>query len=68
MKTFGQAGTGIFPAPTAIEKEVKSRYQVSVVGRVGSVTERFYAISVERKLKHPAVITICETATNKLFV
>jgi len=67
MKTFGQAGAGIFPAPTAIEKEVKGRYQVSIVGRVDSVTERFYAISVERKLKNPAVITICEAAANRLF-
>lgn len=68
MKTFGQAGAGIFPAPTAIEKEVKARYQVSIVGRLGSVTERFYAISVERKLKNPAVITICEAAAHRLFV
>jgi LysR family transcriptional activator of nhaA len=31
------------------------------------VRERFYAISVERKLKHPAVIAISEAAQQKLF-
>jgi LysR family transcriptional activator of nhaA len=67
MKMFGHAGAGIFPAPTAIEKEVKSRYQVVVVGRVESVTERFYVISIERRLKHPAVIAISEAASSKLF-
>lgn len=67
MKTFGSAGAGIFPAPTAIEKEVRENYRVSVVGRLEQVSERFYAISVERRLKHPAVVMICETASNKLF-
>lgn len=47
-KTFGQAGAGIFAAPSAIEKEVREHYKVGVVGRVNSSTERFYAISVEQ--------------------
>jgi LysR family transcriptional activator of nhaA len=67
MKTFGQAGVGLFAAPGAIEKEVHDHYRVSVIGRVESVTERFYAISVERKLKHPAVVAICEAARDGLF-
>ena len=67
MKTFGQAGTGIFAAPEAIEKEVRDRCQVALIGRIESATERFYAISVERKLKHPAVVTITGTAREKLF-
>lgn len=67
MKTFGEAGAGLFAAPAAIEREVKAHYGVAIVGRIGSVTERFYAISVERKLKHPAVITISEAARQELF-
>ncbi|HVT95810.1 MAG TPA: transcriptional activator NhaR [Bryobacteraceae bacterium] len=67
MKAFGSAGAGLFPAPTAIEAEVKARYRVTAVGRLDSVIERFYAISIERKLKHPAAVTICETAANRLF-
>jgi LysR family transcriptional activator of nhaA len=67
LKTFGEAGAGIFCAPSAIEKEIRSHYKVAVVGRVDSVTERFYAISVERKLKHPAVVMICNAARDVLF-
>jgi LysR family transcriptional regulator, transcriptional activator of nhaA len=67
MKTFGQAGTGIFAAPSTIEKEVRDHYKVVRVGSVDSVLERFYAISVERKLKHPATVAICEAARGRLF-
>ncbi|MDX1978981.1 MAG: transcriptional activator NhaR [Bryobacteraceae bacterium] len=67
MKAFGQAGAGMFAAPDAIEKEVCEHYRVEAVGTVDSVTERFYAISVERKLKHPAVVTISEAARGTLF-
>lgn len=67
LKTFGQAGAGIFPAPSAIEKEVREHYKAAVVGRPEGVVERFYAISVERRLKHPAVLTISEAARDQLF-
>lgn len=67
MTTFGQAGAGVFAAPTAIEKEIRQQYGVAPIGRVESITERFFAISAERRLKHPAVITISEAAREKLF-
>jgi len=67
MKTFGQAGAGLFFAPSAIEKQVRDLYKVSHVGPVKGIVERFYAISVERKLKHPAVVAICEAARDRLF-
>jgi LysR family transcriptional activator of nhaA len=66
-QVFGQAGAGIFAAPTAIETEIRRRVGLTVLGRTDAVTERYYAISVERKLKHPAVVRICETARAKLF-
>ena len=67
LKAFGQAGTGLFPGPTAIEAEIQAMYRVAVVGRVDAVRERFYAITPERKLKHTAVIAITERARTKLF-
>lgn len=67
MNTFGQAGAGVFAAPSAIEKETRQVYRVSLVGRTEAVTSRVYAISVQRKLKHPAVLAICETARATLF-
>jgi LysR family transcriptional activator of nhaA len=67
LKTFGQAGAGLFVAPSAIEKEVREHYKVAAIGRTAAVTERFYAISVERRLKHPGVVVISEAARDKLF-
>jgi len=58
LKAFGQAGDGVFVVPTIIEEEVCRRHDVSIIGRTDSVRERFYAISVERIIKHPAVIEI----------
>jgi LysR family transcriptional activator of nhaA len=68
LKVFGQLGKGLFAAPSAIDSEVEEQYGVKLVGRLAHIRERFYAISVERKLKHPAVIAICESAKNELFV
>jgi LysR family transcriptional activator of nhaA len=67
MKVFGQAGRGVFAAPSVIEAEVRRQYGVRLIGRTDHVRERFYAISVERKIKHPAVAAICEAAHQKLF-
>ncbi len=67
LKVFGHAGVGVFAAPTAIEENVLSSHKVAVFGRTESITESFYAISVERKLKHPAVVAISEAARTDLF-
>jgi LysR family transcriptional activator of nhaA len=67
LTVFGQTGWALFPAPTAIEREVRQQYNVLVVGRVDAVRHRFYAISVERRLKHPAVVAISDAARQKLF-
>ncbi len=67
LKSFGQAGIGIFAVPSAIEAEVRRQYGVAVVGRAEEIRERFYAISIERKLKHPAVIAITQAAREGLF-
>ena len=57
----------MFAAPTVIEKEVHRQYSVRVAGRLESVRERFYAISGEKKVKHPAVLAITNEAREKLF-
>lgn len=67
LKVFGQTGEGVFVAPTVIENEVIKQYQVQVIGRTRDIKEKFYAISVERIIKHPAVVAISETAHQKLF-
>jgi LysR family transcriptional activator of nhaA len=67
LKVFGQAGIGLFVVPMAVEDEVRKQYGVRLVGRLQEVRERFYAISVERKLKHPAVVAISRAARQKLL-
>jgi LysR family transcriptional regulator, transcriptional activator of nhaA len=67
LKAFGADGIGVFPASTILEKDVCSQFGVQVLGRVPEVTERFYAISVERKLKNPAIVAISEAARLEVF-
>jgi len=62
MKAFGQTGAGIFIAPTAMLEEVERQYGVVGIGQINEVRAKFYAISVERKISHPAVVAITETA------
>ena len=67
MKAFGEAGIGIFPAPTVIENEICRMYHSEVVGRTKDITEQFYAISPERRLRHPMVVHITESARTDVF-
>lgn len=67
LKVFGQSGVGLFAAPSVAEHEVEQQYGVKIVGRLPEVLERFYAISIERRVKHPAVLAITEAARKRLF-
>lgn len=67
LKAFGQKGAGIFVIRTAVERETMGCYKVRLLGRVESIRERFYAISLERRIRHPAVIAITEAARQNLF-
>lgn len=67
MKAFGQAGTGVFIAPSPIAEEIANQFGVVVIGKTEQIREEFFAISVERKISHPAVTAITETAREWLF-
>ena len=58
MRAFGQAGIGIFTAPCVIEDEVMQQHNVIKFGQTDEITERFYAISVEKRASHPAVVAV----------
>ncbi|MEB0008168.1 transcriptional activator NhaR [Pseudomonas sp. MH9.2] len=68
MKAFGKSGSGIFIAPSVIADEVQVQYGVQMIGQTNAVTESFYAISVERKVKHPGIVAITEGARRGLFI
>jgi len=67
LKAFGLHGVGLFPAASVIAKEVRAQYQVRSIGQIPGVRERLYAVTIERRVKHPAVVAICETAKALVF-
>jgi LysR family transcriptional activator of nhaA len=62
LKAFGYRGIGIVPAASVITKEIKAQYRLQSIGMASGVTERLYAVTVERRIKHPAVAAICREA------
>jgi LysR family transcriptional activator of nhaA len=67
LKSFGERGMGIFFMPSIIAEEVCKSFRVKVIGQTNDITNNFYAISAERKVRHPAVAAICEAARESLF-
>ena len=63
MKAFGQIGAGLFPAPLMIAEELNRQYGVECLGSLEGTHARYYAVTVERQLEHPAVLAICEPAS-----
>ena len=66
LQLLGHDGVGVFCAPTLVEAEVRRTFDVQVVGHLRGARERFYALSAERRLRHPAVIAIADAARRRL--
>jgi LysR family transcriptional activator of nhaA len=67
LNTFGRNGLGLFPAPSTLAKDVLEQFNASPVGEMSRVTEQFYAISNERKIKHPAIDAIMTAIDQGFF-
>jgi LysR family transcriptional activator of nhaA len=67
LRAFGETGAGVFPMPSVFQKTVQKQKGLRVIGRTEKVRQRFYAISAERKLQHPAVVAISSAARRELF-
>jgi LysR family transcriptional regulator, transcriptional activator of nhaA len=67
MKVFGEEGAGVFPAPAASVPDVMAHYRVVSVGETDDLRERFFLISAERRLTHPAARAVSEHARAGLF-
>ncbi|MFO0745852.1 MAG: transcriptional activator NhaR [Myxococcota bacterium] len=67
LKVFGQAGHGLFAAPSAIAAEVAEQWGVAAIGHTDAVRERFYVVTMQKKLEHPALAAITEAARRDLF-
>lgn len=66
MKAFGQAGAGVFPAADAPGLEIAAHFGVVRLGETSELKERFFAITVERHLSHPAVLAVSQAARSGL--
>ena len=67
LKVFADAGLGFIPGPLAIRSEIENQYGLRLLLEIPKAIERFYAITVERRLRHPAVVAISEAARETLF-
>lgn len=67
LKTFASAGVGLFVAPVEVQTEIQRHYGCKSIGTIPNVYERFYAITAQRKLRHPAVKAILEYTDRGLF-
>ena len=67
MKVFGQEGHGLFPGSSVVAREITREHHVRRIGNLSGLTERFYGITVERRIKHPAVVAISESAKETVF-
>ena len=63
-KEFGRRGAGMFIGPTVVSKEIELQYGVQALGVAADLEDEFFAISVERRIRHPCVIAITESARN----
>jgi LysR family transcriptional activator of nhaA len=62
LKTFGASGMGVFPAAEWAHEDLLAHYAVSRLGPCEGVTEHFFAIGTEKKVQHPLVLRLLESA------
>lgn len=67
IKEFGRQGRGVFMVPRVLEDEIKSQLDVHLIGRTDEMVNEFFAVSVERRISHPCVVAITQTAREQLF-
>ena len=67
LKAFGEGGAGVFPTALASQPDVVAHYRVEQVGVIEEVRERYFLISPERRLTHPAAWIVSEHARAGLF-
>jgi LysR family transcriptional activator of nhaA len=67
LEVFGQTEHGIFPVPAVASGLLERRFGLFRVGEIDSLQERYYAITSQRRPRHPAIAAICEAARLDLF-
>ena len=67
LTVFGQMSVGVFFMPTIVEQEVCEQYHVEVIGRAENLRQRYYTVTPEKKITHPAVVAVCDGARDIIF-
>jgi LysR family transcriptional regulator, transcriptional activator of nhaA len=62
LKTFGGLGSGVFAVTGVVAEEIASQLKAKILGRTEDVLQQIYAVSGERRIRHPAVSVISEAA------
>lgn len=62
LREFARAGRGVAPVPSVLVKQLRRESGLRELGPARKVRGEFYAISMERNIKHPAVLAICKHA------
>lgn len=66
LRVFGGVGRGIFPVRAALRVEVEDLHDAQELGRCDGVLERYFLLSTEQRLEHPALTAIIEGARQGL--
>jgi LysR family transcriptional activator of nhaA len=67
LREFAADGLGLFVLPTVVEGDVRRHCRAHVVSRIEDVRERFYVITLQRRVRHAAVTAIVQGAREELF-
>jgi LysR family transcriptional activator of nhaA len=62
LREFARAGRGVAPVPSVLRKQLRQESGLTELGVARKVRSEFYAISMERNIKHPAVLALCKQA------
>lgn len=66
LRVFGARGCGLFPVRAMVRREVEDLDDVRLVGACEGLRERYYGLTVERRVRDPVVASILEGAKDKL--
>jgi LysR family transcriptional activator of nhaA len=58
LREFARAGHGFAPVPAVQESQFRREYGFQRIGAARPVTAQFFAISLERRIRHPATAAV----------
>ena len=67
MEVCSSGGRGFTVVHTVVDRTALKHYNLRVIAKVKDCRSEFYAITAERRVKHPAAVAITEHAYSHLF-